>query len=92
MQLELSLSGLPTSFADSSGDALFTIPGNMPLSATVPLKKGLVATTNGTDCIDRPFYMPAGSSLDCLISAPGADSSDDWQSMDIVIDFEVMQS
>ena len=92
MQAELSLSGLPTSFTDSSGDELFTIPADMPLSSTVPFKKGIVATTNGTDCIDRPFYMPAGSSLNCIVSAPGADSADDWKSLDLVIDFEVIQS
>ena len=92
MQAELSLSGLPTTFADSSGDELFTIPADMPLSSTVPFKKGIVATTNGTDCIDRPFYMPAGSSLNCVVSAPGAESASDWKSLDLVIDFEVIQS
>ena len=64
----------------------------MPLSLTAPFNKVIVATPNGTDCIDRPFYMPAGSSLNCVVSAPGADSPDDWKSLDLVIDFEVIQS
>ena len=92
MSLSLSLSGFPASPTDGSGDVLFTIPATTPVSTTTtPFKSGIVPTDNGTDCIDKPFYMTAGMSLNAAVAAPGATSSD-FKSLDVIIDFEVIQS